>query len=195
MVVVKDFSSRFSVAKIVSSTSKSKVLPDLGNIYDAYGNPKKQVSANFSPFNSKDLKHSKNKQGTQMQPKPLLHLSSNPEETFMKPLRKTMRIVHFNRTPEDTVLRQLLQNCRDTSHPATVVFLQAKLLHDSMKSVFPRAAASEEEIEMVRKRDMLLKCQREQDVNSNKFHRRNTIKERDIAIKQNHQRKKKFDPN
>lgn len=41
VVVVQDLASRFPVAKIVSSTSASKVLPAMSDIYDAYGNPKK----------------------------------------------------------------------------------------------------------------------------------------------------------
>ena len=51
VVVVKDLSSRFPAAKMVTSTSPANILPALGNIYDAYGNPGTQISGNEPPFN------------------------------------------------------------------------------------------------------------------------------------------------
>ena len=92
VVVVQDLGSRFPAAKLVSSTSAAKVLPVLSNIYDAYGNPKKQISDNGAPFNSKAMKDFTQQRGIMMQQIPPLHPSANPAETFMRPLGKTMKI-------------------------------------------------------------------------------------------------------
>ena len=50
VLVVQDMASRYPVAKIVSSTSADRVLPTLGDIYDTYGDPYKQLSDNWPPF-------------------------------------------------------------------------------------------------------------------------------------------------
>ena len=51
IVVVQDMASRFPAAKLVTSTAADKVLPALADIYDAYGNPARQLSDNGPPFN------------------------------------------------------------------------------------------------------------------------------------------------
>jgi hypothetical protein len=116
VVVVQDLASRFPAAKLVSSTSAKQVLPALGEIYDNYGNPKSQLSDNGPPFNSEEMEKFANKRDIKLKKTPPLHPQSNPVETFMKPLGKTMKIAIQNNTREDTALTQLLHNYRDTPH-------------------------------------------------------------------------------
>ena len=85
VVVVQDIGSRFPAAKLVASTNASKVLPVLREIYDAYGNPKRQISDNGPPFNSQAMRQFTADKGIKMQQIPPLHPSANPTETFMRP--------------------------------------------------------------------------------------------------------------
>ena len=57
VVVVQDLALRFPAAKVVSSSKASKVRSALEQIYDAYGNPEKQLSDNGPSFNSKKWTH------------------------------------------------------------------------------------------------------------------------------------------
>lgn len=54
-VAVQDLTSRFSLLKLVSSTSADKVIPALANIYETYENPNLQLSDNGPLFNSKKM--------------------------------------------------------------------------------------------------------------------------------------------
>ena len=47
--------------------------------------------------------------------------SSNSAETFMMPLGKAMKVDKFDRISEKYALQNLLNNYRDTPHPATGV--------------------------------------------------------------------------
>ena len=46
------------------------------------------------------------------------HPSSNPAKNFMWLLGKAMKIAHMNKNLEKETLDQLLNNYRDTTHPA-----------------------------------------------------------------------------
>ena len=65
------------------------------------------------------------------------HPSSNPVETFMKPVGKTMKIARHNKVPEREAPQQLLKNYRDTPHPATGIAPSAMLLRDPPNFSFP----------------------------------------------------------
>ena len=69
---------------------------------------------------------------------PPCHPSSNLAETFMKPLGKIKWIAHHNKTPEEEALGQLLQNYRNTPHPATGVSPKTMMFCDSVEGIFPR---------------------------------------------------------
>ena len=144
VVVVQDLSSCFPAAKIVTLTSAAKVLPALGNIYDAYGNPGTQISDNRPPFNSQAIKEFMKSRGLAIQHVPALHPSANHAETFMKPLGKMMRIAHVNKTSEYEALKQLLENYWDTPYPETGLSPPSMLFRDGQQGTFPRVCASDD---------------------------------------------------
>ena len=95
---------------MVSLTKADKVIPAMADIYDSYGNPESQLSDNGSPFNSKAMGEFAARRGIELKNIPSLHPSSNPAETFMKPLAKTMKSANVNKTPTPKALTQLLNN-------------------------------------------------------------------------------------
>ena len=58
------------------------------------------------------------------------HPSSNRAETLMPPLGKSMKIAHMNKNSEEKTPDQLLNNYRDTPHPATGLSPAAILFRD-----------------------------------------------------------------
>ena len=66
------------------------------------------------------------------------HPSLNPAETFMRTLGKAMKIAHMNKNLEKETLNQLLNNYRETPHPATGLRPAAMLFRDGKRTVFPR---------------------------------------------------------
>ena len=127
VVVVQDLGLRFLAAKLVSSTKSANVLPALEEIYNAYGNPNIQISDNGPPFTSKAMQNFTKSKNIAMQTIASLHPSSNPVETLMCPLGKTMKIAHLHHQPEKKALEEFLQNYRDTPHPVTGVSPSAML--------------------------------------------------------------------
>ena len=119
VVVVQDLASRFPVAKLVSSTKADKVLPILGDIYDTYGNPTVQLSDNGPPVSSTAMEDFAKHRNIMLRKIPPMHPSSNPAETFMKPLGKAMKVAKYDRISEKSALQNLLNDYRDTPHPAT----------------------------------------------------------------------------
>ena len=99
---------------------------------------------------------------------PPLHPSSNPVETFMKPVGKTMKIASHNKVPEREALQQLLTNYRDTPHPATGIAPSAMLFRDPPNSSYPRISISEDGVKEARARDTKLRSIRERHINSSK---------------------------
>ena len=116
IVIVQDLASRYPAAKIVSSMKASKVIPALADIYDAYGNLGTQLSDNRPPFNSAAMKQFTENRAIEQKNIPPLHPSSNPVETFMKLVGKTMKIAKHNKVPKREALQQLLTNYRDRSN-------------------------------------------------------------------------------
>ena len=76
----------------------------------------------------------------------LLHPSSNPVETFMRPLGKAMKIAHMNKENEKDTLELLLNNHRDTPHPATRLTPASMLFRDDKCSTFPRKSVRTKDI-------------------------------------------------
>ena len=154
VVVVQDLSSKFPAAKLVKNTSAKQVLPVLSEIYNTYGNPAKQISDNGSPFNSAAMQEFADRRGIDLQKIPPLHPSSNPAETFMRPLGKTMKIAHSTNTNENDSLQTLLSNYRNRPHPATGIAPAAMLFRDGQRSIFPRVTVTIEQVQDARKRDL-----------------------------------------
>ena len=106
VVVVQDLASHFPAANVVSSSKASKDIPALEQIYDAYGNPEKQLSDSEPPFNSKEMGTFAKERNITMEKTPPLHPSANPAETFTKSVGKTMKIAAYNHIPEKKALLQ-----------------------------------------------------------------------------------------
>ena len=159
VVVVQDLGSRFPTAK--------QVIPTLEEIYNACGNPEIQISDNRPPFNSKAMENFTQNKNIELKKIPPLHLSSNPVETLMHPLGKTMKILHLQ--PEKKALESFLQNYRDTPHPAAGVSPEAMRFRDDKQTQFPRKPITEEECIKARSRDNRLKQQRTEQINCSKY--------------------------
>ena len=194
IVVVQDMASRFPTARIVSSTSASAVLPALNEIYNAYGNPEKQLSDNGPPFNSSAMDKFAKDRNIELEKIPPLHPSANPAETFMKPLSKTMKIANYNNESEKAALQHLLQNYRDTPHPATGIPPAAMFFRDSLNSAFPRKAVKDDTIKDARLHDELKKTDREENVNNSKYKKYSQITIGDPVLVRNFRRTSKFHP-
>ena len=194
VVVVQDLASKFPAAKLVSSTSAEQVLPALSDICDSYGNPAKLISDNGPPFNSRAMDGFARKRGIQLQKIPPLHPSSNPAETFMRPLGKTMKIAHASHTREDEALQTLLSNYRNTPHPATGISPASMLFRDGVRSVFPRQVASEKEVQAARTRDLDQKKAHQEKVNSGKFRISSHYALGETVLVRNYKKTRKFEP-
>ena len=146
VVVVQDLASRFPAAKLVTSTKADKVLPALSEIYATYGNPEVQISDNGPPFNSAQMHHFAANKSIKLQMAPPLHPSSNPVETFMRPLGKAMKIAHQTGSPEREALESALNSYRHTPHPATGIPPAAMMFRDGQRYDLPRTYATEEDV-------------------------------------------------
>ena len=110
VIVVQDLASRYPAAKLVSSTSASKGLPALAEIYNTYENPISQLSDNGPRFNSDEMVKFANTRNISLQKIPPMHPVANPAETFMRPLGKTMKIAHSHSPKEAVAIQHLLGN-------------------------------------------------------------------------------------
>ena len=110
VVIVQDLGSRYPAAKLVSLTRAESLMPALKDIYNNYGRPETQISDNGPPFNSKKMTEFAAQNNIELQKIALLHPSSNPAETFMRPLGKAMKIAHINNENEKDTLELLLNN-------------------------------------------------------------------------------------
>ena len=194
VIVVQDMSSRYPAAKLVSSTSADKVLPALGDIYNAYGNPGKQLSDNGPPFNSVAMERFADERNIQLEKIPPHHPSANPVETFMRPLGKTMKVAHHNRNNDQEALQNLLQNYRDTPHPSTGIPPAAMLFRNSMSSVFPKKSVTEDEVKAAREYDRIQKSNKETDINSSKYKKASNLSVGDYVLVRNYKKTAKFQP-
>ena len=194
VVVVQDLGSRFPAAKLVTSPRSTKVIPALKEIYNAYGNLEIQISDNGPPFKSKAMENFTQNKNIEMKKIPPLHPSSNPVETLMWPLGKTMKIAHLHHQPEKKALESFLQNYRDTPHPPTGVSPAAMMFRDDKQTHFPRKPITEEECIKVRNRDNGLKQLRTEPINCSKYRKEDDTREGDKVLLRNYTKQRKFDP-
>ena len=194
VVVVQDMSSRYPSAKLVSSTSADKVLPALREIYDYYGSPGTQLSDNGPPFNSSSMERFAAERDIKLEKIPPLHPSANPVETFMRPLGKTMKIAHYNKSSEKNALQSLLHNYRDTPHPSTGIPPAAMLFRNSMSGSFPKKSVAENVVEAARNYDTMQKCDKERDINSSKYKKAANISVGEPVLVRNYNKTSKFQP-
>ena len=125
---------------------------------------------------------------------PPVHLSSNPVETLMRPLSKTIKIAHLHHQPEKKTLESFLQSYRDTLHPATGVSPGAMMFRDDKQTNFPRKPITEEECIKERNRDNRLKQQRTEQISCSKYQKEDDIREGDKVLIRNYTKQRKFDP-
>ncbi|CAB3982296.1 hypothetical protein LOTGIDRAFT_156980 [Paramuricea clavata] len=194
IVVVQDLASRFPAAKLVASTKASHVLPAMAVIYNSYGNPEHQLSDNGPPFNSEAMEAFAEKRDIHLKKIPPLHPLANPVETFMKPLGKTMKIAHYNRSSEKEALNHLLMNYRDTPHPATGIPPATMLFREGSKSAFPRRSVPPEQVEEARGKDKAMKQDRQDQVNASKYKIPSEFQIGDAVMLRNYTKSSKFDP-
>ena len=194
VVVVQDLSSRFPEARLVSSSSAEKVLPAIADIYDTHGNPEVQLSDNGPPFNSSAMKNFADRRGIRLENIPPHHPSSNPVETFMKPLGKAMKIANHTGTNEARTLKKLLDNYRDTPHSSTGVPPSAMMYRNTVSGVFPSKSVSDAEVEFARAQDQSQKENRENIINSSKYKKYSQIVPGDFVIIRNYNKQTKFQP-
>ena len=164
------------------STKTEKVIPALKGINNNYGRPKVQISDNGPPFNSRMMTEFANKNSIELQKIPPLHPSSTLAETFMRPLGKVMKIAHMNKYPEKDTLEQLLDNYRDTPHPATGLVLSAMLFRGDKQTSFPRQPVTERNIETAKKHKEQQKKERMQQINPSKYRKKDTTEIRDKVL-------------
>ena len=196
VVVVQDLASRYPAAKLVTSTKASKVLPILADIYNAYGNPETQLSDNGPPFNSKEMDSFAEYRNIKLQKIPPLHPSANPVENmenFMRPLGKTMKIVHYNKIPEQAALATFPSNYRDP-HPATGITPSAMLFRDPPQSIIPRQTVTEEDIKLAKSLDAKTKQNREENINASKYRIPSEFEVGDTVLLRNYKKTSKFQP-
>ena len=189
VVVVQDMASRFPAAKLVSTTNSKHVLPALGEIYNNYGNPNIQLSDNGPPFNSADMERFAEKRNIQLQKIPPLHPEANPAETFMKPLGKTMKIAHETKANKSEALQHLLQNYRDTPHPATALPPGSMMFRHGYRTTLPRVSVNSHQVDQARLRDQEQKKEREAKVNASKFRKATPIAIGGIVMLRNFKKK------
>ena len=169
VVVVQDLDSRYPAAKLVSTTRAEIVIPALKNIYNNYGRPETQISDYGPPFNSKKMTQLAAQNNIKLQKIAPLHPSSNPVETFMRPLGKAMKIAHMNKENEKDTLELLLNNYRDTPHPATRLTPASMLFRDDKRSIFPRKSVRTKDIIEAKEKDQKMKVQRTDKMNESKY--------------------------
>ena len=142
VVVVQDLASRYPAAKLVTSA--------LTEIYETYGNPDVQISNNGPPFNSIQMHNFAKTKDIKLQTTPPLQPTSNPVETFMRPLGKAMKTGRHNGMPENESPKNVLRSYRQTPHtatglpPATMIFCHGQRLD------FPRRHATDKEVAKAR---------------------------------------------
>ena len=132
--------------------------------------------------------------GINLQKIPPVHPSSNPAETFMRPLGKAMKIGRNNNVSEKTTLDNLLSDYRDTPHPATGISPATMMFRDGKTGAFPRVTMKDQDIQQARKRDQNLKMERQEKINSGKYVKRSIFQEGDAVYIRNYQKSHKFDP-
>ena len=194
IVVIQDLSSRFPVAKVVSSTCAKKVIPVLKETYDTFGNPSVQRSDNGPPFNSTAMKTFTDSRGIEQTKIPPGHPSANNVETVMKPLGKAMKIGFSEQQAEKETLQQFLQNFRDTPHQSTGISPSSMLFRDGARSNLPRVHPSDSDIHVAKQQDRDTKALRKEKYNSSRHTKPSDFRVGEQVLARNFYKKSKFEP-
>ena len=76
-----------------------------------------------------------------------------------------MKIAHMNKNSEKETLNQLLNNYRDTPHPATGLPPAALLFRDGKRTLYPTKLVTDSEVLLTRERDKKMKQERTSKIN------------------------------
>ena len=101
VLAIIDKSSRFPAAKIVPNTSTAAVTKALSQIYADYGYPDTHQTDNGPPFNSDAFAEYSTENGIQHIKTYPYHPSGNPVENFMRPLGKSMKAAHQQKSNKE----------------------------------------------------------------------------------------------
>ena len=88
----------------------------------------------------------------------------------------------------------MLNNYRQTPHPATGIPPADMMFRDGYQSSFPRRTLSNKEIMTGKQKDKMLKLQNEELVNSSKYRKKSTFEKGDQVLVRNYNKRSKFDP-
>ena len=124
-LVLIDKRTRYPVVESVLSTDFQTNKERLKHIFATYGTPRRIVSDNQPPFNSKEFNDFAKQEGFQHHRVTSLHPRANEEaERFMQALSKTEQITNLqgkNRLERRNAVQDMLIAYRSTPHPATGV--------------------------------------------------------------------------
>ena len=193
IVVALDSASRFTAAKIVTTTAATPVIKALDNIYTDYGQPISHRTDNGPPFISEEFTKHTNSKGIEHVKTYPYHLQANPAETFMKPLGKTMKAACYNNTDKEEALKQLLISYISTPHPTKGEPPGAIMFRNGYNSDFPRRAINDEAAEAAFQRDKNKKSSHRHNINSSKHCEKSSYTIGDKVYIRNHIRSK-FEP-
>ena len=146
VLAIIDKSSRFPAAKIVPNTSTAAVTKALSQIYADYGYPDTHQTDNGPPFNSDAFAEYSTENGIQHIKTYPYHPSGNPVENFMRPLGKSMKAAHQQKSNKEEALNQMLSSYRATPHPSTGIAPGNIMFRAGYKKDFPRIHVDEETI-------------------------------------------------
>ena len=96
---------------------------------------------------------------------------------------------------EKDALQHLLNNYRNTPHPATGIPPAAMLFSDGQRSVFPRTSITQEAVDQARLKDEACKLKREEGVNVSKYRQAANFEVGESVLLKNFKKTSKFDPN
>ena len=105
-----------------------------------------------------------------------------------------MKIGYINKISEKETLNQLLNNYRDTPHPATSLPPAAMLFRDGKQTVFPRKLVTDSDVSLARERDKQMKQERTERIDTSKYIKQDQIYVGDKILIRNHIKQCKFDP-
>ena len=185
--------SRYPDAKIVKSTSAEDVLPKLSEIYNNYGNPKVHKSDNGPPFNSATFKQFSEERGINIKHTPPYHPQSNEAETFMKPLKKAVKIALENKIPTHTAVNDLLSAYRSTPNKSAGLSPGNIMFRGGYRTIFPHTTPSDEIVTEACDVDRYKKEKRNSSVNESRVRHYKEIEQGDMVLVKRPFTKRKWD--
>ena len=137
VLVVQDILTRYPAVKIVPSTSSSKVIPALNDIYIDYGYPTTHLTDNGPLLNSTEFTTFSKNSNIHHQTIYPYHPQANPAEHIMKPPGKSLKAAHFNGQPSENALNDFQVGFQTTPRVATTVPPADFLFQDGYRANFP----------------------------------------------------------